>query len=131
MFSIKISKISKSSNLKKVQTQKMFPNKKSSNFKIVQIPKKFKFKKVRKFKSSEKTDRQNQKTGGKKPVKPEKNRKEQKNLKKKKKTKKDAALADGPAQLHHALSGAPARSRIERRIGITVSGSACSALSSL
>jgi hypothetical protein len=49
MFSIKISKISKSSNLKKVQTQKMFPNKK------VQTSKLFKFQKSsnsKKFESS-------------------------------------------------------------------------------
>jgi hypothetical protein len=65
----------------------------------------------------QKNQSQNKKTGGKKPTEP--NEKPVVNEKTEKKNRRESnSIANGPAQLDLALSGAIARSRIERRIGI-------------
>jgi hypothetical protein len=85
----------------------MFKLKKRSN------SKKLKFRNFRKNQSAK------LKTGGKKPAEPNEKpvENEKTEEKKRRKTISLISVANGPAQLYPALSGATARSRVEQRIG--------------
>jgi hypothetical protein len=100
MFEIKIVQIFKKSNLKILKLKK------------AQIQKKNKFSKVQK-----KPIGKIKKTGEKKPTEPYKKPVENEKTEEKKRRKTNS-VATGPAQLDPALSGAIARSRVERRIGL-------------